>query len=224
MTGCYAQRAPEEAASLPGVRWVVGNTHKELDPRDREGGTASGSSSGTSSPQQRVLGRRRCSRPPRTARGPTSRSRTAATTAARSASSPSCAGRSRSAPPDQVLDQVRDLAARYREVVLSGVNLGRWGREPGMRMRLVGFAAAAAGGDGDRAPAAQLGGADGPLGRSAGTDGLVAAHRAARACAAADRARMRCCGGCGGGTGPGITRTASGRRVRGCRRRPSGPT
>ncbi len=32
MTGCYAQRAPEEAASLPGVRWVVGNTHKELVP------------------------------------------------------------------------------------------------------------------------------------------------------------------------------------------------
>src|SRR5437016_12505170 len=28
MTGCYAQRAPEELASLPGVRWVVGNSHK----------------------------------------------------------------------------------------------------------------------------------------------------------------------------------------------------
>jgi threonylcarbamoyladenosine tRNA methylthiotransferase MtaB len=29
------------------------------------------------------------------------------------------------------------LAARYREVVLSGINLGRWGREPGSRMRLA---------------------------------------------------------------------------------------
>src|SRR5690348_12514453 len=28
VTGCYAQRAPEEVASLPGVRWVVGNSHK----------------------------------------------------------------------------------------------------------------------------------------------------------------------------------------------------
>ncbi|PYX67620.1 MAG: hypothetical protein DMG72_25080 [Acidobacteria bacterium] len=28
VTGCYAQRAPEELASLPGVRWVVGNSHK----------------------------------------------------------------------------------------------------------------------------------------------------------------------------------------------------
>ena len=31
----------------------------------------------------------------------------------------------------QVIDQVRNLAARYREVVLSGINLGRWGREDG---------------------------------------------------------------------------------------------
>ena len=28
VTGCYAQRAPEEIAALPGVRWVVGNSHK----------------------------------------------------------------------------------------------------------------------------------------------------------------------------------------------------
>ena len=28
VTGCYAQRAPEELASLPGVEWVVGNSHK----------------------------------------------------------------------------------------------------------------------------------------------------------------------------------------------------
>ena len=28
VTGCYAQRAPEEVAKLPGVSWVVGNSHK----------------------------------------------------------------------------------------------------------------------------------------------------------------------------------------------------
>src|SRR5437899_2865416 len=28
VTGCYAQRAPEEIADLPGVTWVVGNSHK----------------------------------------------------------------------------------------------------------------------------------------------------------------------------------------------------
>src|ERR1700719_2230379 len=28
VTGCYAQRAPEAVAELPGVAWVVGNSHK----------------------------------------------------------------------------------------------------------------------------------------------------------------------------------------------------
>jgi len=46
-------------------------------------------------------------------------------------------GRSRSAPADQVVEQVRSLARRYREVVLSGINLGRWGREPGSSARLA---------------------------------------------------------------------------------------
>jgi threonylcarbamoyladenosine tRNA methylthiotransferase MtaB len=36
-----------------------------------------------------------------------------------------------------VVEQVRGLAARYREVVLSGINLGRWGREPGSSLRLA---------------------------------------------------------------------------------------
>ena len=33
MTGCYAQRAPEELAALEGVSWVVGNSHKPEIPR-----------------------------------------------------------------------------------------------------------------------------------------------------------------------------------------------
>lgn len=33
VTGCYAQRAPEEVASLEGVKWVVGNSHKPEIPR-----------------------------------------------------------------------------------------------------------------------------------------------------------------------------------------------
>src|SRR6202030_3422873 len=32
VTGCYAQRAPEEVAELPGVAWVVGNSHKPQLP------------------------------------------------------------------------------------------------------------------------------------------------------------------------------------------------
>ncbi len=32
VTGCYAQRAPEELSELPGVAAVVGNSHKALAP------------------------------------------------------------------------------------------------------------------------------------------------------------------------------------------------
>src|SRR5260370_10507288 len=32
VTGCYAQRAPEELAALPGVAWVVRNSHKPHIP------------------------------------------------------------------------------------------------------------------------------------------------------------------------------------------------
>ncbi len=28
VTGCYAQRAPQELGEIEGVRWVVGNSHK----------------------------------------------------------------------------------------------------------------------------------------------------------------------------------------------------
>src|SRR5207237_1742358 len=30
VTGCYAQRAPEELATLPQVRYIVGNSHKSM--------------------------------------------------------------------------------------------------------------------------------------------------------------------------------------------------
>jgi threonylcarbamoyladenosine tRNA methylthiotransferase MtaB len=50
---------------------------------------------------------------------------------------PSVRGRSRSADSDPVVAQVGALAAKYREVVLSGINLGRWGRDLPGRQRLV---------------------------------------------------------------------------------------
>jgi threonylcarbamoyladenosine tRNA methylthiotransferase MtaB len=42
---------------------------------------------------------------------------------------PSVRGLSRSAPLASIVEQVQGLAERYREVVLSGINLGRWGRD-----------------------------------------------------------------------------------------------
>src|SRR5262245_60361406 len=32
VTGCYAQRAPQELVALPQVRYVVGNSHKPIVP------------------------------------------------------------------------------------------------------------------------------------------------------------------------------------------------
>ena len=32
VTGCYAQRAPAELVAIPGVEWVVGNSHKVQIP------------------------------------------------------------------------------------------------------------------------------------------------------------------------------------------------
>jgi len=51
---------------------------------------------------------------------------------------PSVRGRSRSLPPADVLRQVRTLCeAGYREVVLSGINLGRHGRDLAERIRFA---------------------------------------------------------------------------------------
>src|SRR5271163_645370 len=50
VTGCYAQRAPEELAALPGVTWVVGNSHKPQVPELAAGlmqGRTSSSANGT---------------------------------------------------------------------------------------------------------------------------------------------------------------------------------
>jgi threonylcarbamoyladenosine tRNA methylthiotransferase MtaB len=45
-------------------------------------------------------------------------------------------GRSRYSGAGQIVEQVRALSSKYKEVVLSGINLGRWGRESGSTMRL----------------------------------------------------------------------------------------
>ena len=46
-------------------------------------------------------------------------------------------GRSRSAPAEEVIAQIGALSQKYREVVLSGINLGRWGRDFPGRARLA---------------------------------------------------------------------------------------
>jgi threonylcarbamoyladenosine tRNA methylthiotransferase MtaB len=136
VTGCYAQRAPEELAAMPGVEWVVGNSHKPqiadlLTAAPYHGNILVGDIFA----QHDFL-----SAPVADAAGDRTRPNLKIQDGCNNRCSfciiPFVRGRSRSAPARQVVEQVRALAARYCEIVLSGINLGRWGREAGSSMRL----------------------------------------------------------------------------------------
>ena len=96
VTGCYAQRAPEELAALAGVEWVVGNSHKTADRGVGDGGALPRqyprrAISSRSTISCRLPAQRRKT-PRATGRAPTSRFRMDAITGARSASFRLCGG------------------------------------------------------------------------------------------------------------------------------------
>lgn len=134
VTGCYAQRAPEEIANIPGVAMVVGNSHKVHIPDLIEDpgavpyhgqihiGDIFAEQAFLAAPVEDALGDRT---------RPNLKIQDGCNNRCSFCIIPFVRGRSRSAPADQVVEQVRALAAKYCEVVLSGVNLGRWGREYG---------------------------------------------------------------------------------------------
>src|SRR6202171_6783222 len=137
VTGCYAQRAPDELAALPGVEWVVGNSHKTqiaelVTAAPYHGnihvGDIFAQHDFLSAPVEDAAGDRT---------RPNLKIQDGCNTRCSFCIIPFVRGRSRSAPADQVVRQVRHLAERYREVVLSGINLGRWGRESGSTLRLA---------------------------------------------------------------------------------------
>lgn len=137
VTGCYAQRAPDELAAMPGVEWVVGNSHKtQIADLVTSAPYHGNIHVGDIFAQHDFL-----SAPVEDAAGDRTRPNLKIQDGCNNRCSfciiPFVRGRSRSAPPEQVVAQVSSLAERYREVVLSGINLGRWGREPGSRMRLA---------------------------------------------------------------------------------------
>src|SRR5580692_10120774 len=137
VTGCYAQRAPDELAAMPGVEWVVGNSHKTQIAELVSAAPYHGNIFvGDIFAQHDFL-----SAPVEDAAGDRTRPNLKIQDGCNNRCSfciiPFVRGRSRSAPADRVVEQVRNLAERYREVVLSGINLGRWGREPGSTMRLA---------------------------------------------------------------------------------------
>ncbi len=139
VTGCYAQRAPQELAALDGVRWVVGNTHKtqiaqlvSQGVEEYHGQIVSGDIA------QETAFR---ATPVRGIRGDRTRPNLKIQDGCSNRCSfciiPAVRGRSRSATAESVIEQVRNLARNYSEVVLSGINLGRWGRDLESGLRLV---------------------------------------------------------------------------------------
>jgi threonylcarbamoyladenosine tRNA methylthiotransferase MtaB len=137
VTGCYAQRAPQELAQIEGVRWVVGNSHKTqiadlVSIEDYHGqiliGDITSASEFLSYPVRDI-------RDDRTR--PNLKVQDGCSNKCSFCIIPSVRGRSRSAPLPDIVEQVQDLATRYVEVVISGINLGRWGRDLPGNPRLI---------------------------------------------------------------------------------------
>jgi threonylcarbamoyladenosine tRNA methylthiotransferase MtaB len=139
VTGCYAQRAPQQLAELTGVRWVVGNSHK-TEIADLVS-AAHEDYHGQMLVSDMALQKDFLASPIDDVREGRTRPNLKVQDGCSNRCSfciiPSVRGRSRSAPLESVLAQMHDLAARYAEIVLSGINLGRWGRDRPGGMRFV---------------------------------------------------------------------------------------
>jgi threonylcarbamoyladenosine tRNA methylthiotransferase MtaB len=140
VTGCYAQRAPEELAGIDGVSWVVGNSHKgqlaeivnaSPAPYHAEVHVGDIFEQGEffAAPVEGPAGER--SRP-------NLKIQDGCNNRCSFCIIPSVRGKSRSAQADWVISEARRLVdAGYPEIVLTGINLGRWGREWGEGRQLA---------------------------------------------------------------------------------------
>ncbi|MFI5089020.1 MAG: tRNA (N(6)-L-threonylcarbamoyladenosine(37)-C(2))-methylthiotransferase MtaB [Terriglobales bacterium] len=147
VTGCYAQRAPRELDGLPGVAWVVGNSHKHRVGEilhDCHPERAAFASEGPLFPAESLasvhigdifahtelmaapvfdgLGYDRTR--------PNLKVQDGCDNRCSFCIIPLVRGQSRSLRREDVLREMDALvAAGFREVVISGINLGRWGRD-----------------------------------------------------------------------------------------------
>jgi threonylcarbamoyladenosine tRNA methylthiotransferase MtaB len=172
VTGCYAQRAPQEIAALPGVTAVIGNSHKHqlaeiALPILFDSGSRSASSAATDrvdSAADRgqvflpvsaltenrelrtenwvfvsdIFAHTELLAAPVFESGSHLSDRTRPNLKVQDGCDnrcsfcviPSVRGHSRSLPLSEVIREMNALVeAGYREVVISGINLGRWGRD-----------------------------------------------------------------------------------------------
>jgi threonylcarbamoyladenosine tRNA methylthiotransferase MtaB len=169
VTGCYAQRAPEELAAIDGISWVVGNSHQAEIPRLlRESVTLQPASAarrpaGDFVPVENLSDALMslAAGPAKILTGdifaydavqiapaePSVGDRTRPILKIQDGCNNRCSycvipfvrGRSRSLQPDVVIAEVRKLvSAGVKEVVLSGINLGSYGRDLFPRASLTG--------------------------------------------------------------------------------------
>ena len=148
VTGCYAQRAPEELAHLEGVAAVVGNSHKGLAPEIAAGLARGGQVirsaadlvplASLTAPGAPIWADDRFAHSfleesqivPGAQTRPNLKIQEGCTNRCTFCVIPRTRGSSRSLPADAVLRQVEGfVAADGKELVLSGINLGRWGRD-----------------------------------------------------------------------------------------------
>ncbi len=174
VTGCYAQRAPDEIAALSGVSAVIGNSHKHQLAEIVLSSISKWPSPGTEGiafvPIASLTAETRGPRPeaqlfvsdifahtellaapvfePANVTGSHANDRTRPNLKVQDGCDnrcsfcviPSVRGNSRSLPLAEILGEVNALvAAGYREVVISGINLGRWGRDLAVSSRPSAF-------------------------------------------------------------------------------------
>ncbi len=167
VTGCYAQRAPQEIAGLEGVAWVVGNSHKHQIvnllrnhlPVISEDSFEANSLGRDSAAIPQESGKRDRAQPSSSAEvrvgeiapqfhftpafpddrtRPTLKVQDGCNARCSFCIIPTVRGRSRSLPPDQAVNHIRALEqAGYREIVISGINLGSYGRDLDRRITFL---------------------------------------------------------------------------------------
>src|SRR5579862_7355964 len=129
VTGCYAQRAPDELAVMPGVECVVGNSHKTSIPDVITGVTSqilTGDIFATTDILTAPIADVGVPDNHAGATGDRIRPNLKIQDGCHNRCSfciiPFVRGKSRYLAADEVLSRVRGLAANYTEVVLSGIN------------------------------------------------------------------------------------------------------
>jgi threonylcarbamoyladenosine tRNA methylthiotransferase MtaB len=163
VTGCYAQRAPAEVAAIEGVEWVVGNSHQSqiaaiLDRRARGAsqkdfvsvdelhsdalslargpakilsGDIFAQATVQIAPADSLVGDRT---------RPILKIQDGCNNRCSYCVIPFVRGNSRSLSPDEVVREARALSgAGAKEIVLSGINLGSYGRDLSPRGQLAGL-------------------------------------------------------------------------------------